>query len=401
MGNPWEWLFWASVGLCLYVYAGYLLLLVALDGAASLRSNARYLAGGGDRRRGEAEGPLPRVSVLIAAHNEEAVIRAKLENTLGLDYPRDRLEILVGSDGSTDRTDALVSEFAGHGVRLSSGARAGKASVLNRLATLATGEYWLFTDANTVVDRGAVRRLLRRCREPGVGGVCGRLRLVAPSGAPLEEGAYWRYENLLKFYESRLGALMGANGGLYMLRREAWRPLPPQTIVDDFLATMRILLDGWRLVYEPEAVAVEETAADAPGEFRRRARIAAGNFQSLRELRPLLWRPSFAGFALWSHKVLRWSVPLVLPLMLLANLALALQGHGFYLLLLGGQVAFYLAAVAGRVVEVPPRLRRITAIPRYFVDMNAALLVGLGRYLRGSQAAIWQRTARAAGGRTS
>lgn len=387
----WVAVFWASVALVAYTYGGYLFLLVGLDAVAGLRSNARFLAGHGERRRPLPADGLPRVSVLIAAHDEESVICEKIENTLALEYPGDRLEILVGSDGSTDGTDDIVASFADRGVKLSRAARAGKASVLNRLAREATGDVWLFTDANTFVDPGALRLMVRRLSDPSVGGVCGRLRLVSPNGKAAQEGLYWRYENLLKFYESKRGALMGANGGLYLLRREAWRSLPPDTIVDDFLATMRVLLEGKQLVYEAGAWAQEETAGDLKGEFRRRVRIAAGNFQSLRTLAPLLWRRSFATFAFWSHKLLRWLAPLLLVAAFVANLALA--RHPVYGALFGLQVSFYLAALAGR-ARLPASVARWTSLPRYFVEMNLALLLGLLRHLRGSQAAVWQRTAR-------
>lgn len=389
-----EWVLWVSVAVCAYTYGGYLLVLVALDAGRALRSNARYLSVG-DERRGAGLAQLPRVSVLIAAHDEAGCIRRKLENTLALDYPPDRLEVLVGSDGSTDGTDDIVREFADRGVVLSAAARQGKAGVLNRLAALATGDVFLFTDANTHVEPGALRQLVRPLADARVGGVCGQLRLVASGGAT-EEGAYWRFENLLKLYESRSGALMGANGGLYVLRREDWQPLPPDTIVDDFLATMRVVQRGRRLVYAPEAVAVEETAPSLEGEFRRRVRIAAGNFQSLKELRSMLVQPSFAAFALWSHKVLRWSVPLWLVVAFAANAVLAYRY--FYGVLLAGQVALYLFAWLGRYDDMPEPLRRVARMARYFVEMNAALALGLVRFLRGRQGAVWQRTSRAPAG---
>jgi cellulose synthase/poly-beta-1,6-N-acetylglucosamine synthase-like glycosyltransferase len=383
-------LFWMALALVAYTYGGYLLVLVAVDAVDALRRNAAWLAAPGERRRATTAPELPRVTVLIAAYNEESCLREKLENTLALAYPADRLEILVGSDGSTDATDAIVTSFAARGVRLSAAPRGGKVAVLNRLTREATGTLWLFTDANTMLEPDALCRLVDRARDPWVGGVSGRLRLVAPEGGVAGEGAYWKYENLLKLYESRRGALMGANGGLYLLRASEWRPLPGDTIVDDFLVSMRVVAGGRRLVYAPEAVATEETAVDLQGEFRRRVRIAAGNFQSLGELSPLLFRRDFAAFAFWSHKLLRWLAPAFLLTMLLANVALA--GRPFYALVLAGQLAFYGAALLR--TPVPGSLGRLVALARYFVEMNAALAVGFGRFLRGSQRATWQRTQR-------
>jgi len=384
--------FWTMLALCAYTYGGYLLTLVLMDAASSLRSTARYLSGKGERRRRPPPAELPKVSVLIAAHNEAACIREKIENTLAFDYPAEKLEIWIGSDGSTDGTDDIVKEYASKGVSLSSAPRGGKVSVLNRLSKLATGTLWLFTDANTVIEKGALRSMVARMADPDVGCVCGRLQLVAPNGDIEHEGAYWKYENLLKFYESKRGALMGANGGIYLLRRSEWQPLSSDTIVDDFLVTMRVVRNGRAVVYDPEAVASEETAADLAGEFKRRVRISAGNFQSLRELAPLLARTTFDGFAFWSHKMLRWSVPFFLVALFLANVALA--DRLFYALTLLGQVAFYTAALMSRMGVASGIKGASTA--RYFVEMNIALAMGFFRNLKGSQAAVWKPTARPA-----
>ncbi len=387
------WVFWGACALTLYTYGGYLLVLIVLDAIRNLQSNARYLSGEVDRRRSSTDGPLPPVSVLIAAHDEEACIRAKIENTLAFDYPADRLEILVGSDGSSDRTDEIVRSFAARGVILSAAPRAGKASVLNRLVQQARGRICLFTDANTIIDPAALRRLVRPLENPEVGGASGRLRLVTPDGAPASEGAYWRYENLLKYYESRLGSLMGANGAIYVLRRSDWTPLPPDTIVDDFVATMLVVLRGHRLVYEPEAVATEETASELTGEFRRRVRIAAGNFQALAELWPLLLKGSFSAFAFWSHKVLRWFAPLFMLAGLTANLVLLGRG-GLYTETLALQLLGIMAALwPARLL--PQGAALWFAFPHYFLNMNAAMALGLVRWLTGSQTAAWQRTERA------
>ncbi len=385
------WVFWGAVALTLYTYGGYLLLLVLLDAFRTLRSNAQYLGGNAERRLPSSR-TLPTVSVLIAAHNEEACLREKLENTLAFDYPPNRLQILVGSDGSTDGTDAIVRQFANRGVVLSAAPRAGKSSVLNRLAKLATGQVWLFSDANTMIAPDALRLLVRSLADDSVGGACGRLRLITPAGAPVSEGVYWRLENLLKFYESRLGTIIGANGALYALKRTEWRPLPASTIVDDFLATMRVVLHGRRFVYDPAAVATEETASDLAGEFRRRVRISAGNFQVLGELRPLLARVSFAGFAFWSHKVLRWLVPFFGVAALVSNVALLRHGS-IYLVALLLQALLLIAAICPT-SGLPAPVVRVATLARYFVEMNAAIVVGLARHLTRSQTATWRRTDR-------
>ena len=384
--------FWGAVVLGAYTLIGYLLLLVAWDAVVSLRSAAHYLAGEVHRRVPRPTVEWPRVSVLIAAHNEVSCIRQKIENTLALDYPADKLEVLVGSDGSTDGTDEIVREYAGRRVQLSPAMRYGKASVLNRLARMAAGELWLFTDANTTIQPDALRSLATRIRAPEVGAVCGRLRLVPRGGGVPHEGLYWQYENLLKLYESRHGAVMGANGGLYLLRASEWRPLPQDTIVDDFRVTMRTVLRGRQVTYAPDAVAFEETAVDVAGELARHVRISAGNFQSLGELWPLLGRRSFAGFAFWSHKVLRWCLPLFLMAALVASATLAAQP--FYAVALLIQLALYGLVFARRTGWVP----QVTGLNSilYFMEINAAIAMGFARFVRGSQPATWARTRRAA-----
>jgi cellulose synthase/poly-beta-1,6-N-acetylglucosamine synthase-like glycosyltransferase len=377
--------FGVSMLALVHAWGGYLLVLVALD--AGRRVRARWAA-----LTSVPTGPVPRlpwrpkVSVLVAAHDEAACIGAKIENTLAFDYPADRLELLVGSDGSTDGTDAIVGRFADRDVRLSRGPRAGKAGVLNRLARLAQGDVLLFTDANTHVAPDALRRLVEALGDPSVGGASGQLRLVTPSGASAEEGLYWRLENLLKSYESEAGALMGANGGLYALKADAWRPLPEGTVVDDLVVSMRVLLEGRRLVWVPAALAVEETSP-GPVERRRRVRIAAGNFQALPLLAPLLFGRGLVSFAFWSHKLLRWTGPLWMGLLLAASPWMA-----------GGRALLVLQFVGYLLALLPACwVARLGAPMRAwctFASMNGAFVLGFIRHLRGRQTAVWQRTER-------
>lgn len=398
-----EILFWACAALVAWTYALYPLALALWGALCGLGESHRWLAGRGERRRAPLDAAaLPTVSLLIAAHDEEAVIGEKIVNSLALDYPPDRLEIWIGADGCTDRTEEIVRACADPRVRLSSAPRAGKAAVLNRLAALAQGDVLVMSDANTRVEPGALRALVRHFGATGVraagservGLACGRLRLFNPRCTAYEESAYWKYENLIKFLESRFGLVMGANGALYAMPRALWRPLPPGTVVDDFAAALGVLARGRAVVYEPEAVAHEETTEDYRREFRRRARIAAGNFQALIAFRHLLLpRAGGIAAALWSHKVVRWLAPLLLAGALGSSAALALDGRGGYAAILGAQIAFYAAAAAGS-LGLGGRLGRAASAARYFVTMNAALVVGLWRFVRGTQRAAWERTAR-------
>ncbi|MGQ0504234.1 MAG: glycosyltransferase family 2 protein [Myxococcaceae bacterium] len=388
-------LFWCSTLLLLHTYFFYPLLIIAIDGVASVAQNLRYLVQGEDRRRARRSlHDLPQVSLVVAAYNEASCVGQKLFNSLALDYPMDRLEVLVGSDGSTDRTNEIVLASRDPRVKLSNADRGGKTTVLNRCIPMATGDIVVLTDANTQLDEQAIKKLVRHFADPTVGAVCGRLKLYNPTKHEYEESAYWTYESLIKFYEGKRGAVMGANGGLYAIRRALFRRLPSRTIVDDFVIPLRILERGYKVVYEPEAVAFEETTEDYGREFGRRARIAAGNFQSL-ALIPSLLSPTrgFAAFAFWSHKVLRWCAPALMAITFAANVALL--PNPLYIGLLAAQMAFYALAIAGRARLFHGGLRRMASVAYYFVTMNAAIVVGFWRFLRNSQRAAWERTARA------
>ncbi len=375
--------FWAAAVLLAQTYFLYPLWLVLL---------ARVRPG---RPRSPALPQLwPTVSLVVAAHDEAGCIGEKLRNSLALDYPPDRLEVLIGSDGSTDGTDAIVGAYPDPRVHLSAAPRAGKTSVLNRCIPAARGEVLVLSDANTRIDPGALRALVRHFDDPEVGAVCGRLQLHNPTRAEYEESAYWKYESWLKALEGTQGAVVGANGGLYALRRSLFTRLPPSTIVDDFVIPLRLLDQGYRVLYEPGALASEETTEDYGREFGRRARIAAGNFQSL-GLVPGLLSPlrGFPAFAFWSHKILRWCAPALMLVALAANVALL--DRPFFRVTLAAQLGFYALAALGSLAIGPSRLQRIASAAYYFVIMNLAIVVGFWRFLRHSQGAAWERTARA------
>jgi len=374
--------FWGAAVLLAQTYFLYPLWLLLLAQARPGRRDAGHPR------------PWPWVSLVVAAHDEVRCIGSKLQNSLALDYPPDRLEVLIGSDGSTDGTDALVRAHPDPRVRLSAASRQGKAGVLNRCIPEARGEVVVLSDANTRLDPGALRALVRHFEDPEVGAVCGRLQLYNPTRAGYEESAYWRYESWLKALEGAQGAVLGANGGLYAIRRALFTRLPPSTIVDDFVIPLRLLDQGYRVLYEPAALASEETTEDYGREFGRRARIAAGNFQSL-GLVPGLLSPlrGFPAFAFWSHKILRWCAPALMLVALAANAALL--ERPFYRVTLVLQLGFYALAALGGLAVGPSVVRRIGGVAYYFVTMNVAIAVGFWRFLRSSQGAAWERTARA------
>jgi cellulose synthase/poly-beta-1,6-N-acetylglucosamine synthase-like glycosyltransferase len=338
---------------------------------------------------------LPALSLLISAYNEADVIEARITNALAMDYPADKLEIIIACDGCSDATADIVARYTDRGVRLlNSPVRRGKTRVLNSAIAAASGEVVLLSDANTEIDPAAARQLARWFADPGVGSVCGRLILQDAATGRNVDGLYWKYETFLKVCEGRLGALLGANGAIYAIRRELFVAPPPDTIVDDFVIPLLIRLrSGHRIVYEPGATAVEETAADIAGEFRRRARIGAGGFQSITCLYPLL-NPlrGWTAFTFLSHKLLRWLCPFFL--LGAAATSMLLASHPLYRAALLTQAAFYATAVGASLLPPGIRLLKPLRLTTLFTSMNVALLIGFFRWATGSQNAAWSRTAR-------
>jgi len=387
--------FWCAVLLLLHTYFFYPFILAVFDGARQLADNIRFMQGADDRRRRGGESFYPAVTLVVAAYNEAGCIAEKLKNSISIDYPATRFQVIIGSDGSTDGTDQIVRTFRDRRVWLSHSSRGGKASVLNRCIPAATGEIIVLSDANTLLDPGAVKKLVRHFADPQVGAVCGKLKLYNRSKRDYEESTYWKYESLIKFYEGKLGVVMGANGGLYAIRRRLFAPLAPATIVDDFVIAIRIMEQGYKVIYDAQALAYEETTEDYQREFRRRVRIAAGGFQSLAMYPYLVWPfHGFRSFAFWSHKLLRWCAPALMVLALVANLFLFRRG--LYRATLFAQVLFYGLAAAGKARLFRGALRRATSVAYYFVTMNIAIIVGFWRFVRGEQQAAWEPTPRVA-----
>lgn len=377
--------FWICTGLVAYTYLVYPAILMIL---AWLRGAPQPPAHGADE-------DLPIVSILIAAHNEAANVRARIENLLALDYPREKLELVIASDASIDGTVEIVREYEEQGVKLFEfTARSGKAAVLNAVIPTLTGELTILSDANTVMDRQAARTLVRWFSDPRVGVVCGKLILTDPVTGRNVDGLYWQYETLLKRCEGTIGALLGANGGIYALRRSLFMGIRRDTIVDDFVIPLLTRIrTGCRIVYDEEAVAYEETPPVIAAEFRRRARIGAGGFQSIAVLWPLLDpRRGAIAFAFLSHKVLRWLCPFFLLGAAAANLVLINTGIYGLSLILG--MILISVALAGQFLSGASSVGRVMRLATMFATMNAALLVGFFRWALGRQDAAWERTVR-------
>ena len=375
-------LFWVSALVIGWAYLGYPLLL-------ALRARLRPAPA---VRKAPATPP---VSVVVVAHNEESRLARKIRNCLELEYPRDRLEILVASDGSTDGTARVAEGFAAEGVRLLPlpGPR-GKAAALNAVVPETSGEVLLLCDARQELERQSLAELVANLADPTVGAASGELHIRSGSSSAAEGvGAYWRYEKGVRRLESRVGSTVGVTGAIYVVRRGLVPTLDSRTILDDVAIPMHVARAGYRVIFEPAARAWDEPVEDARREFRRKVRTLAGNYQ-LVALDPSLllpWRnPLFSQFL--SHKLARLLVPWCLLLVLATSLTLALRGSGVFAVLLGLQAVFYALAGAGWLQKDAQRRRRLLAIPYAVVLLNLAAAAALPDFLFGRQRAAWKAT---------
>lgn len=371
-------LFWLSALAVSWTYLGYPLFI-------------RWLA----RRkpRPPQQAPIqPTLSFIIPALNEEAVIAEKLENLLELDYPPALREIIVIADGSTDRTVEIVQTYTGRGVQLLyQPERRGKIAAMNRAAPAARGEILIFSDANTFMEPGSVRALVRNFADPQVACVSGEKRIRPAAQVQAEgESAYWRYEAALKRADSQVSTAIGALGEFFAIRRTLYRPLAEDSIIEDFVLSMQLVMEGWRVVYEPAAITWEAASPTLRGEWLRRVRMAAGGFQAMQRLWGLLSpRYGLIAFQYLSHKVLRWLAPLFMLLAL--GTAAALTRWPFYRLCWWGQGLFYALAGLGGLAELAGVRSRWLRIPFYFCFTNATALAGLIRYLTRRQSVLWAK----------
>jgi len=384
----------ACIGAVAYSYALYPFVLALVAAIVQLFRDARYVFGKRERRvRPEAQ--LPMVAVVISAYNEERHIGERIANLLELDYPADRLLAYIGSDGSRDRTAEILRACTDPRLRaFAFEANRGKANVLNDLVGRVEAPILVFSDANTYFDRDALRRLVQPFADPQVGAVSGELRLKGAAGDN-QDSLYWRVEQFLKFFEARIGGLLGANGGIYAIRRELWRPLAPDTICDDFCVAMNVAAAGRRLVYEPSAFAVEDTPDAIAEEYKRRVRIGIGNFQALfRHPEYLLRTSAGTRFAYFSHKVLRWIAPHLLLLGLAASALLGLDSPAWAAFAAAQALAYAGAALLYGLSRRAVRLPSLARIAAFLFALNWAFLVASSRFVSGRYRGTWGRTAR-------
>lgn len=384
-----SWILWTSVGSIFYTYAGYPLLLSAFARLAGRRSSEEPAFRDAD---------LPTATLIVAAYNEQDAIARKLENSLSLEYPFGRLQILVAADGSSDGTTGIVRSFAQRGVDMSyRSGREGKAAAINHAVAQARGEVIVFSDANNDYDPNAIRELARPFADPTVGGVVGAKHVFVGDG-PLSdsEGLYWRYESYVRRMESSLGSCTGAVGEIFAIRRDLFESLPKDIVCDDFYMAARLLRRGYRVVYRPEAKSRERISVSATDERKRRAKIVAGRYQAIALAHRLLpiRRPLLA-WQMLSHKFMRPFVPFAMAAALIANVLLATTPSRGYRLLLAGQLGFYSLAALGAYVRSDTKIARLLYLPTFLVQSNLAAFMGLYRYLAERETMhLWERVAR-------
>lgn len=385
-------LFWVCALLVFYAYIGYGMLLWVL---VKIREAIC------PKRRPEMPDPAPEVTLLIAAYNEEDIVAEKMVNCRELVYPEGRLRIAWVTDGSTDRTMEFLGRYPEVTV-LHDPQRGGKTAALNRAIAFIDTPLVVFTDANTMLNPEAIAEIVRCFGDPKVGCVAGEKRVAADdgTGAVATEGVYWKYESKLKELDFRLHTAVGAAGELFAVRRELFEIMPSDTLLDDFICSMRIAAQGYTIAYCKEAYALEAPSADMVEESKRKRRIAGGGLQSVWRLRGLLnpFRYGVLWFQYVSHRVLRWTVaPLALVLLPLLNIALLWSEHtNFYGILLILQTGLWLAAAAGWLTERSGRRVKLLFIPYYFVFMNLNVFRG-AMYLakrRGNKSGAWEKARR-------
>jgi cellulose synthase/poly-beta-1,6-N-acetylglucosamine synthase-like glycosyltransferase len=381
MSDAAVWVFWSAIGFLIYAYGGFALLV----GAVGLW-----------RRRDVRKSPItPSVTLIIAAYNEEKVIGERLDNALAMDYPRDRLQILVASDGSTDRTESIVESYAAQGVVLLSLPRRGKIRTLNAAVARATGRILVFSDANIMCRPDTLRALVANFADPRVGGVAGHTTYTldpSSESSSYGERLYWRYDTWLKKLESQTGSIVSAHGGLYAIRRVLYRPVPDGAVTDDFAISTAVVAQGYRLVFEPGALATEVAVPEAQREFRRRVRLMTRGLRGV-FLRRRLLNPRRYGFysvVLASHKLARRLVPVSLAILGVASIAAWSQGPVYHVAVIG-QTCFYGMAVIGYALRRSRVGRaKLLYIPFYYCMANVACSLAWVHALGGRRIEVWQ-----------
>jgi len=389
--NTLEIIFWILVGIIIYTYIGYGFVLFFLVKIKRLFCKKTSLDISADN--------LPEVTLLIAAYNEQDYVKAKVENTLQLNYPKGKLHQIWVTDGSSDETPERLKIYPEVEV-LHKPERSGKIAAMNRGIKFVKTPIVIFSDANTLLGKQSIMKIAQMFSNPKTGCVSGEKRIFnadTEAASAAGEGIYWKYESALKKWDAELYSAVGAAGELFAIRTKLFNEVEADTLLDDFIISLRVAMKGYKIDYDPEAYAIETASANVKEELKRKIRIAAGGIQSVVRLYPLLniFKYGILSFQYISHRVLRWTItPLALLVVLFFNIILA-PVSDIYLILLILQVLFYVSALTGWFLENKKLKVKIFFVPYYFFIMNYAVFMGFGRYLKKSQSVNWERAKRA------
>ncbi len=393
--NALETIFWTALFLIFYSYLGYGILLYMIIKVRRIFGLSKPFTGNEDYE--------PEVTLFVAAYNEKDYVDEKVRNSFSLNYPQEKVHHVWVTDGSDDGTPDILRQYDGVEV-YHEDARGGKIGAMNRGMKFVKTPIVIFSDGNTNLGEDSIREIVNLFKDPKVGCVSGEKRIVnkdADAAAGAGEGIYWKYESTLKKWDAELYSVVGAAGELFAIRTELWQEVEKDTLLDDFIISLRVAMAGYTIQYNPEAYAIETASANVKEELKRKIRISAGGIQSVVRMRSLLnvFKYGTLSFQYISHRVLRWTLtPLLLLCIIPINFVLAYQNQfelsNIYTLLFAGQVLFYVAALLGWFLENRKIKVKLLFVPYYFFIMNLSVFLGFKRYLKGSQSVNWQRAKR-------
>lgn len=389
--------FWFFLFIVFYAYFGYGILLFVLVTLKKMFASPKKTLN---------TESLPEITLFIAAYNEKDYVKAKLDNTYALDYPADKLKIVWITDGSDDGTPDEIRRYADNRVEVYHvPERGGKIGAMNRGMKFIKSPFVVFSDANTMLGQESIRRIATLFSNPKVGCVSGEKRVVAVGNesASATEGIYWKYESKLKQWDAELYSVVGAAGELFAIRTELYQEVEPDTLLDDFIISLRIAMNGYTIQYDPQAYAQEHPSANVKEELKRKVRISAGGIQSVLRLKSLLniFKYGTLSFQYISHRVLRWTLaPVGLPIVFVSSGVLSVINtemgqNNLYQLAFVAQVVFYLTAFLGYLFERKKKRVKLLYLPYYFWIMNYAVFLGFRRFMKGKQSVNWERARRA------
>lgn len=382
-------IFWLSLFIIAYSYIGYGIVLYVLVRIKKMLQKVPKLSDGTYE---------PHVSLVVAAYNEEEFIHIKLENTLQLDYPREKLQVIFITDGSSDATPQIIRDSPFE--LLHQPERRGKVAAMNRAIGYVKAPIVVFCDANTLLNKACIRNLVKHYTDPKVGAVAGEKKVLAGADAKAAgaEGIYWKYESFLKKLDSEFYSVVGAAGELFSVRTHLFERAKEDTIIEDFVQSLKVCLKGYVVRYEPAAYATESASLSMREEQKRKVRICAGAFQAMSMLRELfnVFKYPVLSFQFISHRILRWTLcPVCLVLLLFSNIGIALSGgEWIYWLLLGMQACFYVLAIIGWLFANRNIKLKLLYIPYYFLFMNISVFLGFARFIQKRQTVLWEKAAR-------